>query len=201
MADQDKPTITKHEFKYDKARVQTLLEDVMFLAEYALAKGNLSDSVDITTLLELQQYKEEVESLPTKSLPKLAKYYEILSLELAPVTADTLRATSRLTLRYKDTIVGRHLVKLWYITCAMIVLILLFDIVEILFPTAELKAGNGFSFLPFMHKIQIKLIPFAYGALGACAYLLRVTEQHLRSRQFDPIRIPEHWNRDRKSVV
>lgn len=39
------------------------------------------------------------------------------------------------------------------------------------------------------------LIPFAYGGLGAAAYLLRCAHEHIYDRTFDPNRTPEYINR------
>ena len=50
-------------------------------------------------------------------------------------------------------------------------------------------------FRVFFETMSAYVIPFAYGTLGACAYLLRISERRLRMRDFDSCRIPEHRTR------
>lgn len=177
---------------YETTRVETLLRDVMHLAEYALEKGKLPKSVNISTLLSLQRYKEKVDEIPEGAIPELAQYYTALSVELAPVTADTLQATG--SIKEKDSIVGKHLRSLWKLTGILILTIFAINLPEYVGVSSP-EPGDPLGFGTFLCQLQDSIIPFAYGALGSCAYLLRITEQRLRSRQFSPIRIPEHWNR------
>jgi hypothetical protein len=39
------------------------------------------------------------------------------------------------------------------------------------------------------------MVPFTYGAIGACVALLKVCQAYIHMRQFDPRRIPEYHNR------
>jgi len=43
--------------------------------------------------------------------------------------------------------------------------------------------------------ISPALTPFFAAGLGACVFLLRTTQEKLKSRQFDPARIPSHMIR------
>jgi hypothetical protein len=40
-----------------------------------------------------------------------------------------------------------------------------------------------------------KIVPFLYGALGSCAFLLRSCHKFMYARTFDPRRLPEYYNR------
>ena len=186
--------------RFDQVRVKTLLEDVMLLAEYGLEKGQtLPESINVPELLRLQDYKEHVETVPEKALESLASYYETLTLKFAPVTADTLRATRNIRKSYHETPGGKHLLGLWYLTGGLVLFILAINILRFSFASSELVPGEEATFGMYAYGLQLLattyLIPFSYGALGSCAYLLRITEKHLKGRTFDPIRTPEHRNR------
>jgi len=54
------------------------------------------------------------------------------------------------------------------------------------------------------HAIGLVLaavVPFAYGGLGAAAFLLRAAHGHLHSRTFDPNHIPEYYSRMLLGVI
>ena len=188
--------------RFDRARVTTLLEDVVLLAEYGLEKGEeLPEPIDIPFIFRLQDYKEHLEKdepqdLPEKALTKLADYYEILTLKFAPVTADTLRATKNIRKGFVSTAGGKHLLWLWSSTASLVVFILFINYSRVFLDFFQADPGEEVGFAPHsMAFLGTYLIPFTYGALGSCAYLLRITEKHLRARTYDPTRTPEHWNR------
>ena len=49
--------------------------------------------------------------------------------------------------------------------------------------------------LELLYRSLKYLEPFLYGALGAFVYILRVSEDKLHTREFDPARAAEHVNR------
>ncbi|HEX9582190.1 MAG TPA: hypothetical protein VF970_13895 [Gemmatimonadales bacterium] len=48
---------------------------------------------------------------------------------------------------------------------------------------------------------EFAVVPFAYGGLGAAAFLLRAAHGHLHSRTFDPNHIPEYYSRMLLGVI
>ena len=135
--------------------------------------------------------------------------YQNLQRATHPVTADTLKATSRTRGGDKSRrvlgIFPRHSsaenwsLKMWIVTIVTILFVLgteLFNnILPVWHPLDPDAETAGFDFTYFLSEFTLMLLPFAYGLFGSCAYLLRACHKRISSRSFDLHRIAEYKNR------
>lgn len=174
-----------------------LVDDVKILFKYAMETGRVPPGVKSEEIYTI--CCKTVAQLNEEEVAKIAQYYEKLNKALTPVTARTLKDTD--PERYKDGTIGKYLWRLGFLVYVLIGVILFINIVEYysVYAIESESPGDPLSLLNTVIFLLIKLasfiVPFAYGTLGACAYILRVTESHLRMRSFDAARIPEHKNR------
>jgi hypothetical protein len=126
-----------------------------------------------------------------------------------PVTAETLKATSRTYggegARRLWGIFPRHSsaenwsLKMWITTGFTIAFILvtelLNNIVPVWHPVDPGDTAGGFDLAHFGLEFLTLLLPFAYGLFGSCAYLLRACHKRIGNRTFDLHRIAEYKNR------
>jgi hypothetical protein len=178
--------------------VKDILSDVGIMAQYALESGQLPDSVSISKIKDIEvRARTKPESVKPEDVEALAEYHKDIGQKIAPVTPQTLRWTRSMKLR--DSRTGRYLFSLYALTFLLIVLIFILNYLQTSTKVSIAVAilPNAPLFFQDLTKISVAeyLIPFMYGALGSCAYLLRVTELKLRERSFDYSRIPEHINR------
>jgi len=135
-----------------------------------------------------------------------AKAYRQLAALLAPVTAVSLRATCDqygrtvwlLAPREKRSEAKLWSRKLWLWTIGFCLLIVANENAQQLLAQADhgaVVAGTWQTWLVACCPLLGTLVPFAYGALGACASLLRACHQYLHDRSFDPIHTPEYQSR------
>jgi len=182
-----------------------LLKDVMRMATYAVEVGRLPQQVKFSELYRLWDQKiERSESLSVEDIDLIENYYRLLEDELAPVTAVSLFATnakknSRNLKDYVNTEAGKHARHMWYLSFFILALIMGINLFQYIFHMLSadwaIDMKENFVYITILYWLAAGITPFAYGAFGACVRLLRVTEQRLRDRSFDPRRIPEHRNR------
>ena len=124
---------------------------------------------------------------------------------MSPVTAETLRDTrdtarppgnyAHLYYRVRDFIWGyspaqRFTRELWFLAFFFVVAIIALEwAVNYLGLKKDAAAVASWRFL------WQSLVPWAYGALGACAFLLRSAHYFIHQRTFDRRRTPEYFNR------
>lgn len=178
-----------------------MINDIWLMTEYARENGIALSSVRKIVNL-LQQY--ESGGKDAIDVDELIREYETVMSEAGDVTPETIIATKDVGknfINYFNTQAGRHLLLLWIITGVAVIFLFvsnwLFEsIVEM---QDKLIPGEGTPTELASRELAFRaigyLLPFIYGTLGSCAYLLRVTERHLRAKDFDPERLPEHWNR------
>lgn len=175
-----------------------LLENVAIMARHALETRVLPEPRILERVSELQA-KIQKTALDGADIAELTTQHEQLTKLLGKVTATSLRATSPLNKGYWSSVAGRHLLRLWGLTGCVALLIFLYSMLGYrvsYFTLAESEMlTDSHLFWIRLQQYCNFLIPFTYGALGACAYLLRVVETKLKRREFDPERIPQHWNR------
>lgn len=174
-----------------------LFEDVELLAQYARERGLVPDAVEKTH--QLLNKRLLTAGLGEADTTQITTQYEVLSKAAGDVTPATLRATSHADAGYWKSAAGRHLIKLWVITLLAALFILFYNLLDYRIQLLDLPPGaepeaSQMVWLRLQYVAHY-LLPFTYGGLGACAYLLRVTAEKLRTREFCPDRIPEHWNR------
>jgi len=171
------------------------LADIELLNHYCLERGLCTDE-GVTGNTFLLCNKLRTEGALTESEQKqLVDYYCKLEIASRPVNARTLHASRPLAIAdYATTGTGRYLVALWTIALLVspVIFILQPDIIDNL--EALTEDESTLIWLTY-RKLSEYLLPFLYGTLGSCVYLLRKTEQLLHKRTFDPSRLPEHWNR------
>lgn len=193
--------------KKDKKQASTLgqidcfVVDLMQLASYAVESGRLPDQIKLADIY--CAYSQKVEQgipLTEQEIELLQYYYQLLKLELDPVTPTSLRATECGENRdAMNTDAGKRVKAMWYWAFASLAVILSINLYQYSFefnsPSWAQANSQVFTTLSLLYWVALALLPFAYGALGASVRLLRVMESRLRDRSFDPRRIPEHRTR------
>ncbi len=180
------------------------LKDVMHLAVYATESGRLPGEIQMEELYRMWDIKiTQQHVLNDDDIAYLQDCYLILSRQLAPTTAISLRATeSKLTGTRKDymnTDAGRHVRNMWFASFAALAAIVLMNLYQYMFEfNAALWAVENagmFEYATYLYTLDTTLMPFLYGAFGASVFMLRQAETQLRERTFDPRRLPEFRNR------
>jgi hypothetical protein len=172
-----------------------LLDDATLLAKYALEMHILAEP-RVLERINLLQEKHKKSRLEEDDFAELTDHYDLLNRVTGEVTPASLRATNPES-GYWSSIAGRHLLRLWKLTAFFGVLIFLYSMLGYrvsYFSDADIADNAHLVWIRLQHYANF-LVPFTYGALGSCAYLLRVIETKLKTREFDPARIPQHWNR------
>jgi len=180
------------------------LEDVMRLSIYAVESGQLHDDIEMDELYRMWEVKVTQKAMLTDNdITYLQDCYQILSSQLAPITAISLRATEN---KYTnsgnnqmDTAAGKHVRNLWFFSFTALTMIVFTNIYQYMFETDAANIArlnvDAFNIANYVYTFVISLIPFLYGAFGACIFTLRQAEVQLRERTFDPRRLPEYRNR------
>lgn len=172
-----------------------LCRDVARLMQYAMESGQLPQEVKPA---DVYAYDPATDT-DGKQTALMADYLQILEQRFPDISARTLEATEPSldeegkTPRWRwlrRTEVGRYLVNIWIWIGLTIVAIFAVNLAE---PLTE--SGQIATTLDVWQRAARYLEPFLYGALGAFLFLLRVSEQKLKERSFDPQRAPEHVNR------
>lgn len=191
------------------------VEDAKLLLEFAVSQGyatedgkkipdNLVDA--IKSAEDMLRNIESTESFPAaEQRAVFEKAYRDLSSLLAPVSADTLKATSSDPAHARkwmgsakpEAIIWSR--KLTFITAVFVALSVIGDLFvqtqnQFVPPLDEAKT----LFEKFFYYVKMLLeimVPFTYGGIGACAFLLRSCHQYIIKRQFNKAYIPEYYNR------
>jgi len=202
-------------------------DDASLLLQHAVGAG--ASSVPLTT--EMIQAIVEVTAMilccyapskdskllwPSKaSIARFELAFHELSAGMAPVTADSLRDTSdrspRSNIRPLDGL--RHLLhlvlgkSLAYRFSRTLTIITIFFMGLAIYG-AYLDISNGpiedgmvFSTEDSLQALFQILLPFTYGGMGACVYLLRSLHKYIYERSFDRNRRAEYYNRILLGVV
>jgi hypothetical protein len=157
-------------------------------------------------------------SVTTKEWNDFEYAYYRLATVMSPVTAETLRdthATSRTAevvtypgespiwphlRRLRDWLFGyspaqRFARGLWLVAIAFALFVVWAEWrIFVLGLDADVTSGGDFS-PQSKRQFLNSLVPWAYGGLGACAFLLRSAHQYIYERSFDLRRKPEYFNR------
>lgn len=181
-------------------QLRTIINDTIELANFALQQGRLPQESKLADIYDYQRKIIKHEELSEADIRNALEYYELLRRMLINVTPDTLRDTNESALKNKGGPIKCYLKTINIFTALAVLLILLFNMANGVLSTFFLEPGEDenalLAFLSNAIDATVNYaIPFTYGTLGSCAYLLRVTEKHLRQRDFDVARITEHYNR------
>jgi hypothetical protein len=195
-------------------RFKQEVEDAKLLLEYAVStgyttedKGKVPDKiVDVINAMEDLLRKVDVPPHETPSAEQRAvfeKAYRDLAELLAPVTAYTLKFTSYdpkysvrfLFMRVPEAVVWSR--KLAIITLLFVIGSILGDLYipvkDQFAPPLDGTWPNNLTYYLFVFLNNA--VPFTFGGIGSCAYLLRACHQYIVKRQFDKVYIPEYYNR------
>lgn len=200
------------------ARVRKQVEDALELADFIVgtgAKGPDGQPLPFDDISTVHMTAAQIGliSVPMTGAPVLTidqwtkfeqAYYRIASI-MTPVTAETLRDTrdtarpqgsyESVIYRLWDLVRGyspaqRFTRSLWFWAIAFAVFIV----------AAEWGVNylglkkDAMSVVGWRTLLQ-SLLPWAYGGLGACAYMLRSAHYFIYQRSFDTRRTPEYFNR------
>jgi len=185
--------------------------DAKRLLDFAIATGKAVGDEAIAGIKHAEAWlgsERTTELPPEKERVAFEQAYRDLAQVMAPVTAATLRATSdaepdgvtRFPWAWRGTVSEAKLWsrKLWAYTILAALLILFSEntarILAEFFPADVETAGAGLTWTLFSSIMQ-SIEPFAYGTLGAMAYLLRSAHTYIYERSFDTRRTPEYTNR------
>ncbi len=195
------------------SKYKTAVADAALLLDFAVANGvsgpndrKLDDQL-IGDIKRAQDLARKSELPGAEDRAKFQAAYRDLALFLRPVTAETVKATSeKFGVRSPLVspfwprplaIVWSRKLSAWTILFVCVALLgQWFEIVYGALPQGgEQEVGT---FPPFGQSLQFVLqilVPFTYGAIGASVYLLKACQAYIHLRQFDPLRIPEYYNR------
>ncbi len=165
-----------------------MLENVRYLARYAVENGQLPKSINIEELYKIRLGYEKTGTVEDKDFGTLVRAYQTIEQRLGPVTIDTLKATeSQFDENGKPvpSLAEKYVRFLVWRTYIIIFIILV----------SQLISFESNSIFILIDKTMSFLIPFLYGTLGADAYVLRLTTHRLHTRQFDPRRKAENQAR------
>ena len=205
-------------------RVGTQVEDALELANYVVssgvkgANGQLLSLDDIATiqktaaLIGLIGVKPDAPpaagsaaSITITQWNEFELAYYRLASTLAPVTAETLRNTrdvaqasqrgfiGRFINRFRDGSPAQHFTnRLWVCTIFFALFVVL---AELGINVLGAKTNQTDLWVKGPRDLLFSLQPWAYGGLGACAYMLRSAHYFIYQRSFDVRRTPEYYNR------
>jgi hypothetical protein len=178
---------------------QQQLHDAVQLLGFGVADGRDIPSPVVGAIVAAAQ--NTASGAPTDYAAFLTAYDQ-LAHALAPTTAITLRATSDAYGR-RSILAPRAVseAKLW--SRKLWLWTLFFCLAIVVRENAQQTVGTNTQAAMLLGPLWgsvcctalTSLAPFAYGALGACAYLLRVCHRCLHDRTFDPIHTPEYQGR------
>lgn len=195
------------------------VEDATDLLDFAVAQGfkdpdgrKLDDKI-IEQITQGQDLLDKSEKIPATDRADFEKAYRDLALFVSPVTIGTLKATSDKFGRYSrlspmrkktaEAIIWSRKLTLWTILFVAIAVggDLLNEVSGQFLPALDEARGEGVPWCYYFQSLLAILVPFTYGGIGSCAYLLRSCHKYIYTRQFDLRRIPEYYNRMLLGVV
>lgn len=167
---------------------ETLAEDVVTTIKVIAAKAGYSIGAPDSSSAERPTLH-----LKASEWAKLELAYYKLTRFMSPVTAQTLRDTSKAGKGFGiGSPAERFAILLSIITIAFAVFIVVVEWgLQRFAPVQEGEVDTANTIMQFA---QI-LIPWAYGGLGSCAYLLRSAHTYIHERTFNIRRKPEYFNR------
>jgi hypothetical protein len=206
-------------------RVRSQVEDALELANFVIstgvkdANGQLLPPSDIAiiqgtaSLLGIIDVKQEGPPPPGSTAGSITisqwitfeqAYYRLAG-TLSPITAETLRNTRdfartpeggffrRLLSTFSDCSPAQHFNRrLWAFTIAFAIFVVLAE-----WGSGVLGSRTNANdlWIKGTRDFLQSLMPWAYGGLGACAFMLRSAHYFIYSRSFDVRRTPEYFNR------
>jgi hypothetical protein len=199
----------------DYARRQ--LEDALALARYAVSTGVESQTAEVfpvtdigliqATAAQLGMFEpsngkaQPASNISADDWIAFEQAYYRLAIATSPVTAETLAAT-RATTQDPDeqpSFINRLLgyspalrFTSWFALGALCIAIFVIAAECLVYVWGQESDTNKYL---WQRNLMQSLLPWTYGALGSCAYLLRSAHYYIYQRSFDLRRKPEYFNR------
>lgn len=179
------------------------LRDAEVLLTYAAGSGikvgqDAADILDACADMFERYDREDNEGRRPDDVSASTFYntYQSLSERLRPVTAQTLRDT-RPTEGGRISFAGRWSVWLMMYTSFFLLFIIGEQVLGRFMVScfSDSEIGCSLAGIDTVHMVFGILVPFAYGGLGACAFLLVSCHHYLVERSFERIRRHEYWSR------
>lgn len=188
------------------------VRDAKLLLDYVVSSGyrnQANETVADNIIMEIKKavsFASKGDKMLPGEMTSFEKAYRDLAILTSPVTAESLKATSSEFGRkwigssrksLSESAIWSRKLTLW----------------TLLFVILAITGNSAGTFLDqfsvpydyqvsewrrFFYYLRIQLdilVPFTYGGIGACAYLLRACHQYMYNRQFDIRRIPEYNSR------
>jgi hypothetical protein len=181
------------EKKQGNAPLNSIASDVSYLLGYLVNTKEGVSEADAQAIYGLLD-KNNREELTEDEKKSLFSYRVKISSGLEGITPETLKATRGLqSLHYW------YLIMLWALAFVFVGIAAYYYMLETQIKAIEFVPGDPFTpeqdaDMKMLDMLDF-FLPYVYGALGACVYLMRVTGEKFRERTFDPSRLPEHFNR------
>lgn len=190
------------------------VSDAKMVLEYAVASGfTTADGrkLDDATITAIKKAEEAAapDKLPSlEDRTEFEKAYRDLTLLMAPITAETLRATSDdfpvaswITLRLRTLSEAKML--FWKLVFWTVLFVLVAFIGNLYVPANGIAVPPTIEFAgsDLLKRLLQIVEPFTYGGIGACAYLLKACIGYIQRREFDPRRELEYYSRILLGVV
>ncbi len=211
-----KPTTVESDLEADFKRE---VADAAELLAYAVShgfkdpSGRKPDDRIIEAIKKGQDLVDKGEKVPAAERAAFEKAYFELTLLVSPVTIETLKATSDAFGRSSwlcprrsqvaEAIIWSRKLTIWTVLLILIAAGGEFvnRLIDNFLPAlAEVKDSNP-SWLYYLQAFLGILIPFTYGGIGSCAFLLKSCHKYIYTRQFDKRRISEYYNRILLGIV
>ena len=212
---QPAPPTPEQERDRELTRYKQEIRDAQLLLDFAIAQsGAIRDVPLVVSDTLVAAVKEAEGQLLLTDLPaadtrtKFEIAFRELAQLVAPVTAQTLRDTLD---EYGDrgryfwyffgrpkysvaSIWSQHL---WMVTSLVFLFVAFTETLDraLISISLDEEADLWIQRLALLSQVLTSLNRFAYGALGACAYLLRTLHVYTYQREFNRDRIPEYLNR------
>jgi len=215
MAEED----TAEQKAQDKAKAfWDEVMDAKLVLEFAVASGFRTadgrklDDATIAAIKKAEDMAAPGKLPPADARTEFEKAYRDLTLLMAPITAETLRATSDdhpvrswITLRLPVLSEAKMLFwKLVFWTILFVAIAFAGSLFSPAPPPQPYVFPEILASMPGLHLIQRLLSifePFTYGGIGACAYLLKACIGYIQRREFDPMHELEYYSRILLGVV
>jgi hypothetical protein len=162
------------------------VRDAVYLLDFAVAQGRPLPDELIERIKRAQNYiKGQQTWPPDEERSTFEKAYRDLAQLMKPVSAASLRDTA--DRKWRGYPVASRAVVFSRQLYGFVLLAALVILLDRIVPYDEEKSNISTFTRP--------LLPFAFGLLGACMYLLRTAHSYIIDRTFDINRRPEYYNR------
>jgi hypothetical protein len=195
------------------AYIHAQLADALTLSGYAISSGYPTSSGEPLALSDIETIQNTAANLgfyadgsapgsvSSAEWTAFEQAYYRLAFAMSPVTAETLAATEATApgadgvSSLRDRIFGYSPALRFTRWFALVAIVIAAFVVLAECKVAEYGLEKEATTFFWKKTILESLLPWAYGGLGSCAYLLRSAHYFIYQRSFDLRRKPEYFNR------